>query len=255
MRLEYVRHQEMQQRPQLHQIVLERRAREKQPPLRVEIEQRLPTLRAEVLDVVRLVKHEVLPLLAPKSSLVLDDEFVRGDADMEGVRLRPSLSLELAILLGSQVGEYLERRRELLDLHLPIDHHRRRHDNQMRAPNAALACEPREHGDGHERLSEAHLVSEDAVQVLFIHRDHPIECDVLVLTKRAANDERHRHLHLGCGERRTRRHKLRRRFQRGRDTLALALALEGTGGTLRLRLLLLLLGLATNLGIGGSRVR
>ena len=41
---EDVRHQKVQQRPQLHEVVLQRRASEQQPPLRVEVEQRLPPL-------------------------------------------------------------------------------------------------------------------------------------------------------------------------------------------------------------------
>jgi len=54
--LEDVGHEEVEQTPELHEVVLERRAREQQPPLGVEVEQRLPALRAEVLDVVGLVK-------------------------------------------------------------------------------------------------------------------------------------------------------------------------------------------------------
>ena len=53
-RLEDVRHEEVHQRPQLHQTVLQRRARQQQAPLRREVQQRLPPLRLEVLDVLRL---------------------------------------------------------------------------------------------------------------------------------------------------------------------------------------------------------
>ena len=73
---EHLRHQEMHQRPQLHQIVLKGRARDQQPPLRVEVEEGLPPLRLPVLDHVGLVEDEVLPLLAPEHPRILKDERV-----------------------------------------------------------------------------------------------------------------------------------------------------------------------------------
>lgn len=59
---EDVGHEEMHQRPQLHQAVLQRGAREQQPPLRVESQERLPPLALEVLDVLGLVQDEMVPL-------------------------------------------------------------------------------------------------------------------------------------------------------------------------------------------------
>ncbi len=53
-RREHVRHEEVHQRPQLHQRVLQRRPRQQQPPLALEVQQRLPPLRLEVLDILRL---------------------------------------------------------------------------------------------------------------------------------------------------------------------------------------------------------
>lgn len=65
-----VRHQKVHQRPQLHEVVLQRRARDQQPPLRVEAQQRLPALRLPVLDHVRLVEDQVAPLLAAEHLLI-----------------------------------------------------------------------------------------------------------------------------------------------------------------------------------------
>jgi len=53
-RLKDVRHEEMHQRPQLHQTVLQRSAGQQQAALAVEVEQGLPALRLEVLYVLRL---------------------------------------------------------------------------------------------------------------------------------------------------------------------------------------------------------
>lgn len=66
MRGEHVRHEEVHERPELHEVVLERRAGEEEAPLRLKVEQRLPPLRLEVFDVLRLVENEVFPLFASK---------------------------------------------------------------------------------------------------------------------------------------------------------------------------------------------
>jgi len=51
-----VRHEEVHQRPQFHEAVLQRRAGQQQPTLAVEVEQRLPALRLEVLYVLGLLR-------------------------------------------------------------------------------------------------------------------------------------------------------------------------------------------------------
>ena len=57
-RLEHVRHEEVHQRPQLHQAVLQRCAGQQQSALAVEVQQRLPALRLEVLYVLRLFSEQ-----------------------------------------------------------------------------------------------------------------------------------------------------------------------------------------------------
>lgn len=64
---------------------------------------------------------------------------------MEGVGLGPTLPLELALLHGAVVGEQLEGGAPLLELHLPVQHHRGGHHYEVRTPDApahCLACEP-----------------------------------------------------------------------------------------------------------------
>ena len=50
---EYVWHEEVHQRPELHQVVLQRSARQQQPALSAEIQQGLPPLRFKVLKPVQ----------------------------------------------------------------------------------------------------------------------------------------------------------------------------------------------------------
>ena len=88
---------------------LQWRAGQQEAPPAAEVEQELPALALEVLDVLRLVEDEVVPLLAPEARLVLDDELVRGDANVEGVRLRPAHPLHAPLLLGAVVRQHLEK--------------------------------------------------------------------------------------------------------------------------------------------------
>ncbi|RNA24824.1 hypothetical protein BpHYR1_027375, partial [Brachionus plicatilis] len=96
---EHVRHQKVHERPQFHQVVLERCACEQKATLRLKVEQRLPPLGLEVFDVLRFVQYEVLPLFAPEYGVVLNDQFVAGDAHVERVCLGPADALQLALFL------------------------------------------------------------------------------------------------------------------------------------------------------------
>ena len=59
--LEDIGHEEVHEGPQLHEVVLQRRAGEQEAPPAAEVEQQLPPLALEVLDVLRLVEDEVVP--------------------------------------------------------------------------------------------------------------------------------------------------------------------------------------------------
>jgi hypothetical protein len=58
--------------------------------------------------VLRLVQNEVLPLETAKAAVVLNDQLVGGDADVKGVLLRPSDTLEPTLLGTAKVDEDLE---------------------------------------------------------------------------------------------------------------------------------------------------
>lgn len=135
-----VRHEEVEQTPQLHQIVLQRGTGQKQAMLRLEAEERLPSLTAEVFDVVSLVKDHVAPVLAPENVLVGEDDLVAGDADLPVVLRVPTDTLLLTLLLVAVVGQHLHAGQELLELHLPVQDDRGGHDDEMRAPHTLVAC-------------------------------------------------------------------------------------------------------------------
>mmetsp|Transcript_5126 Transcript_5126/g.14694 ORF Transcript_5126/g.14694 Transcript_5126/m.14694 type:complete len:252 (-) Transcript_5126:407-1162(-) len=192
----HLRHKKMHQRPQFHEIVLERRSSDQQAPLRVEVEERLPPLRLPVLDHVRLVQDEIFPFLAPKHPCILKNERVRRDAHVERVRLGPALALLRSLLGRAVIGEQLERRTPSFKLHLPVEHHRSWHDDQMRAPVAALARQPRQERDCLDGLAETHLVRQDTVQMLVVQGHQPVQTNVLILTQLSLEQKWHRGLHL-----------------------------------------------------------
>ena len=184
MRREQIRHEEMHQRPEFHQRVLQRRAGEKQTTLGVKVQQRLPTLRFEILDVLRFVENEILPFLSTERFGVLQHEFVRGDADVKGVDLRPALTFELPFFHRAVVGQNLERGTPFLELQLPVEHHTGGNDDQMWTPHFLLAGQMREQGNGLNGLAETHLISEDTVQFILVERVEPIEPDMLIFSQR-----------------------------------------------------------------------
>ena len=57
---------------------------------------------------------------------------------MEGIGLGPAVALGLALLGRAVVGQQLEGGRPLLKLHLPVQHDRCRHDNQVRPPDTTV---------------------------------------------------------------------------------------------------------------------
>jgi hypothetical protein len=188
-----MRHQEVEQTPQLHKIVLERRARQQQPALCLKPQQGLPPLRAKVLDVVRLVQDHVDPRLAPEDVLVGDDDLVRRDADLPRVLGEPADALLLPLLLVAVIRKDLEAWEKLLEFHLPIQDDGGRDDDEVLAPDATIACQVAEQRDGLDSLAthqlelvlaqdlpESHLVRQDPVHIIGVKPSKPVEPCVLI---------------------------------------------------------------------------
>ena len=80
---EDLRHQEVHEGPEFHNIVLKRGSSEEEAALGVEAQQCLPSLTFEVLDILSFIQDHVVPFLPPEGEVVLDDQLVRSDADVE----------------------------------------------------------------------------------------------------------------------------------------------------------------------------
>lgn len=87
----------------------------------------------------RLVKDHVVPPLALEDVCVAAREGVRRDASVEVIFVVPPLPQLLPLLHVPVVAEHLESGEELLELHLPVEQHASRHDDQVRTPDTPVA--------------------------------------------------------------------------------------------------------------------
>ena len=93
-RLEQFRGQKVQQRPHFLQAVLHRRPRQQQASLTGKLGNAHPPLRFVIFNGLRLVQDQVVPAHPAKTGVVLRGDFIGRDADVERIRLRPSLKDE-----------------------------------------------------------------------------------------------------------------------------------------------------------------
>ena len=82
-----------------------------------------------------LVEDHVVPPSPLEGICILQHKLVRCDDHIKTVVSHPATSLCFSLLDVTIVGQDLEARQELLELHLPVEHDRSRNDNQMRTPD------------------------------------------------------------------------------------------------------------------------
>ncbi len=86
-RIENLRHQKMQQRPQLRKIILKWGSSKQQPTMSLKIQKNLPSLRFEILNILSLIQYHIVPSLPPKNGMISDCNFIACYTDMETVEL------------------------------------------------------------------------------------------------------------------------------------------------------------------------
>jgi hypothetical protein len=67
----------MHERPELHHIILKRRACKQESALSIEAQKGLPALALKVFDVLSLIEDHVVPLFATECKMVLDHQLIR----------------------------------------------------------------------------------------------------------------------------------------------------------------------------------
>ena len=85
------------------------------------------------------VKNHIVPWLALETPRVFTRQTVRRHADVEFVTTIPALSKFFASFGVTMITQDLEAGEELLELHLPVKKDTGWHDDEMRAPYAAVA--------------------------------------------------------------------------------------------------------------------
>ena len=169
---------EVEQRPELAEVVLDRRAREAEPVLGVDRPRREVRLAAHVLDRLRLVEdHHVIGGLRDELLVTAEDRVARDD----DVRARGVVPRAVAAV----EHVHPQARRELGDLAVPVRHEGRRRDDERGAIEATLLLLREEMRDGLERLAEAHVVGEDAADAARPQVLEPGEALDLVRTERS----------------------------------------------------------------------
>ena len=161
---EDVGHQEMHKTPKLHHVVLQRGTCDQESALGVEPQECLPSLGLEVLDILGLIKDHVVPLFPPECKVILDHKLVRSNADVKRVLFAPTMSLDLSLLLGTEVGENLETWAPLFEFHFPVHDDGCRHHDQVRAPDTLVTGQRRQHRDSLNSLTKSHLISQNTVK-------------------------------------------------------------------------------------------
>ena len=166
-----------QQRPQLHQVVLHRRSRDRQLERRGQLADAAVGLRLVVLDVLRLVEDQPRPGHRAVGVRLEPEQRVRRDHDVGGGDL-----LDRAPRPRQRVGDRIDLQsgREAGRLRHPVRHDARRRDHQERADARVALAGVADQRERLQRLAEPHVVGEDPAELELPQRRQPAEPVALV---------------------------------------------------------------------------
>ncbi len=185
---EDLRADEVEQREELLQVVLQLRAGDEQPSAAREGTDDLREHRVDVLDTMRLVDYDVLEGELFQGGLLDETDLVRGDADVEVVGDEPVLDRSRAFLFGARDDDTSLFRRPSFELLSPVLKGRLWDDDEARAWSVAMMPKVTEERYCLQCLSKTHFVSENAVEAVVVKRDHPVETLDLIGSHRAVDD-------------------------------------------------------------------
>ncbi len=191
-RAEQARVDDVHDRPELVEAVLDRRAGHRERAARVEPAQGAGPLRGGVLDVLRLVEQEPVPGDRRERVDVARGDVVRGDDDV--ARAGDVRQLLAAQPLAAVVHVHAERGREPLDLAGPLARDAHRADDEGGAERVGAELLPLggQHRDRLHGLAEPHVVGEDGADPEVAEQPQPA---VAALLER---EERLRHRRRGA---------------------------------------------------------
>lgn len=136
LQLTFIGHEEVHQRQELFDVVLERSTSNEQSRCSVEALKRFVQLTLVVFESVRFVDSQILPFDLTEILSVLEDEFVRCQQDVElEVLERPKfeLSNNLSRSCRAHIADHIKIRSPGIELHLPSGNGGERDDHEERA--------------------------------------------------------------------------------------------------------------------------
>mmetsp|Transcript_59635 Transcript_59635/g.158717 ORF Transcript_59635/g.158717 Transcript_59635/m.158717 type:complete len:424 (-) Transcript_59635:1733-3004(-) len=180
---ELVGQKEVEQRPQLVQVVLQRGTGEQQARVRLELAHHRGQLGVLVLDAVRLIDDEVAPVELLEVRLLAAHDLERRHHHVELVRLDLLLELLLALLLGAAHVHHAVVRQPLLELLHPVGHGGLRRENHVRAPGVLELGQVADHGDCLDSLAQTHLVGQNSTDAVVVETNQPVQPFQLIFTQ------------------------------------------------------------------------
>ena len=213
--------EKVEQRPQLVQVVLKRRAGDQEPIPRLEQPDDLREGGLLVLNSMSLVERasasedcisrggargptyliddDVLPREFLEVRLLSKHHLVARDADVEFLVDEPISDQLSALLLGTLKHQHVDLGSPLLELPLPVVQRRLGHRDEMRPGHVADVAQIAEESNRLQRLPEAHLVGQDARNTILVQRYQPVQPGNLIVSHLAVLHERWRVPEGGLG--------------------------------------------------------
>jgi hypothetical protein len=176
LRTQEARIQELEDRPQLGEPILDRRTRECDPKLRPQCTRGLRRTRCGVLDVLRLIQRHHRPIHIGQHRCVATQERIRRQHERARCQFRQRL--RIARTLRAVVTYERQRRGEALQLALPISDDGRRTHQQRRSGVGTHSLQ--QQGNQLHRLAQAHVIGKTGAQTKLAHRRQPTGAALLV---------------------------------------------------------------------------
>lgn len=166
-------HEEIEQRPELAEMVFQRCTGQAQPLPGVEPAHGLRGLARRVLDVLRFIEHQQVQRLLAQRFDVSGQQCVAGQQEVVFAELGEVLASAAALQ-----GQYPKLRGEACGLVLPVGNQAGRHHHQRRAVEAAGLLLDQQVGEGLQRLAQAHVVPKNSSTVQLaqgLQPGHPLQ--------------------------------------------------------------------------------
>eukprot|EP00754_Rhynchopus_humris_P013967 Rhum_TRINITY_DN14357_c21_g1::Rhum_TRINITY_DN14357_c21_g1_i1::g.84184::m.84184 len=185
---------EVEERPQFAELVLQRRPREHDPVRRRKLFDGTGCEGARVADVVSLVEDDVVELddvgVREQPNLLAHPVVRREQDGVAGVqRLQQRLPVVRPVRRGRERARRVQAhdahlRHPLVELPHPLRHERHRAHHDHRTLQQAAPVQPRDEGRNLHRLPHPHLVAQHAARLLQVQLPQPLHSRLLVLEQR-----------------------------------------------------------------------